>query len=210
MTVLRNALMAATALATFAAMAPAHGEQGDFLVRARAVYITPDESAETSIGGTVNIGTDTVPELDFTYFVTDKLALELILATNEHAVTAVGTALGDVPLGDITLLPPTLTLQYHPLAGETFSPYVGAGVNLTLFYDADLPAGGVITDIDYDTSVGFALQAGFDVMITDNMFFNVDAKKLFLGTNVDLNGGGVTANVDIDPWILGAGIGFKF
>lgn len=210
MTVLRTALMAATAFTAIAAATPASAEQGDFLVRARGLYITPDESAETSIGGSVDIGTDFVPELDFTYFVTDKVALELILATNEHAVTAINTAVGDVPLGDITLLPPTLTLQYHPLAGQKFSPYVGAGVNLTLFYDADLPAGSIITDIDYDTSVGFALQAGFDVMLTDKWFFNVDAKKLFLGTNVDLNGGAITADVDIDPWILGAGFGFKF
>ena len=210
MTVLRTTLMAATALTALAVSAPASAEQGDFLVRARAVYITPDESAETSIGGDIDIGTDVVPELDFTYFVTDKFALELILATNEHSVAAIGTAAGDVPLGDITLLPPTLTLQYHPLAGETFSPYIGAGINYTLFYDADLPAGGIITDIDYDASIGFALQAGFDVMLNDNWFFNVDAKRLWLNTDVDLNGGTITADVDIDPWIFGAGFGFKF
>ncbi|GEQ97600.1 hypothetical protein JCM17844_12370 [Iodidimonas gelatinilytica] len=39
---------------------------------------------------------------------------------------------------------------------------------------------------------------------------NVDMKKLFLDTKVTVNGGAVTADVDIDPWIFGVGVGYKF
>lgn len=188
----------------------AHAEAGDWLMRARVLAVAPIEGGTVSINGAPEISTAYVPEIDFTYFVTDKIGIELILATAEHEVQALGTDLGDVDLGDVMLLPPTLSLQYHPLAGEKFSPYFGVGVNLTFFYSADLPAGSTLGNIDYGTSLGVSFQAGFDVSINDDWFFNVDAKKLLLGTDVSIAGGAVTANVDINPWILGAGFGYRF
>ena len=188
----------------------AFGDAGDWIVRARAIHVSPDEGASINpIGGDASIDTATTAELDFTYFVTDKLALELILATTKHSPVAVGTAAGDVPLGSVWLLPPTLTLQYHPLAGEGISPYVGAGVNYTVFYNESLPT-ATVTDIDYSNEFSLALQAGVDFAIDENWIFNVDVKKLFLGTDVSINGGAITADVDIDPWIFGAGIGYRF
>ncbi|UTW54590.1 OmpW family protein [Kordiimonas sp. SCSIO 12610] len=185
-------------------------DAGDWLVRLRGIYVVPDEAATIDpIGGSAQIDNTFVPELDFSYFVTDKIALELILATNRHSPIAAGTAAGDVPLGSVNLLPPTLTAQYHPLAGETFSPYIGAGVNYTVFFNVDEPA-AVVDDIDYSNSFGFALQAGFDVKLDEKWVFNVDVKRLWLDTDVSINGDTIKADVDIDPWIIGAGFGFKF
>ena len=47
-------------------------------------------------------------------------------------------------------------------------------------------------------------------MIDDKWFVNVDVKKLFLQTDVSINSGAITADVDIDPWIVGVGIGRTF
>ena len=95
--------------------APAMAEQGDWLVRLRAINVVPNEEATiTPIGGDVDIDTSVVPELDITYFVQDNWALELILGVTPHDVMAVDTAAGDIDLGDVTLLPPTLTA--HPAA----------------------------------------------------------------------------------------------
>lgn len=185
-------------------------DAGDWLVRLRGIYVVPDESATvTPIGGSADINNNFVPELDISYFVTDKFALELVLATSRHRPSAIGTAAGDVPLGEVSLLPPTLTAQYHPFAGEKFSPYVGAGINYTVFFNEDEPA-NVITDIDYDNSFGFALQAGFDVKLDERWVFNVDVKRLWLDTDVSMNGDTIKADVNIDPWIFGAGFGLKF
>jgi len=185
-------------------------EAGDLLMRARAIYVVPDEDATTSIGGNVGINNDIVPELDFTYFVTDNIGVELILATTKHHVTAVDTALGaSASLGSVMLLPPTLTLQYHFNPKGDFSPYIGAGVNYTFYYDESAP-GGAITDIDYDDGFGVALQAGFDYKIDEKWSFNVDVKKIWLNTDVKVNGGAVTADVDIQPWIFGVGVGYTF
>ena len=201
-------------LAGVAAMAstptPTLAEAGDLIIRARAIYVEPDESAVlTPINGTAEIDGVVTPELDFTYFFTDNIAAELILATTRHSPSAIGTTLGDVELGKVSLLPPTLTLQYHFINSGGIKPYIGAGVNLTLFYNVDLPA-ATVTDIDYSDSFGFALQAGVDVPMNDDWFINLDVKKLFLNTDVTINSGAITGDVDINPWIFGIGFGKKF
>lgn len=198
--------LAAAALMSSTATAK---EAGDLLVRARAVAVIPDENATTSIGGNVEIDNSVVPELDFTYFVTDNIGVELILGTTKHHPKAVGTALGDVELGSVWLLPPTLTLQYHFNPKGDVSPYVGAGVNYTIFYSEKEPA-AVVTDIDYSNSFGFALQAGVDVKISEDWYLNLDVKRVWLNTDVKINGGAVTADVDVNPWLFGVGFGTTF
>ncbi len=181
-------------------------------IRLRGIVVSPDESATIeAIGGDVDISTAIVPELDITYFFTENWSAELILATTKHDVKAMGTAAGNIDLGDVWLLPPTLLGQYH-FTGGNFVPYLGAGVNLTLFYGVD--EGPVVDDVDYDTAVGFAFQGGFDFMLNDKWFINVDVKKVFLSTDATVNattalGATVGADVDINPWIFGAGVGIK-
>ncbi|MFI1773391.1 OmpW/AlkL family protein [Thalassobellus citreus] len=182
-------------------------------VRLRGLAIVPNESATIeAIGGDVQISNAYIPELDFTYFFTKNIAAELILGTSNHDVKAVSTAVGDIPLGDVWLLPPTLTLQYH-LDGEVVRPYIGAGVNYTLFYGAD--EGPVADAVDYDSSLGFDVQLGFDIFINDKWFINLDAKYLWLNTTATVNastalGATVDADVDINPFIAGIGFGMKF
>ena len=118
-------------------------------------------------------------------------------------------AAGNVDLGSVTLLPPTLTLQYHFNANGRVRPYVGAGVNFTHFFNEDLPTGGIATSIQYDDSFGLAAQAGIDFDINDVWFFNVDVKKIDINTDVTINGA-IQADVDIDPWVFGIGFGRRF
>ncbi len=108
----------------------------------------PDESSALSVGGAGladdgDIGEQYVPEFDFTYFFTDTIAAELILAVTPHDVSAVNMTVpgaltnATVDLGDVWLLPPTLTLQYHFRNARKFKPYVGAGVTATFFFNGD-------------------------------------------------------------------------
>lgn len=207
-------LTAAAALTVLGAAAPAHAEAGDWLFRLRAISVAPDESADiTPIGGDVDIDTSVVPEFDISYFFTDNIAAELILGVTPHDVTAVGTALGDVELGDVTLLPPTLTLQYHFNPEGQVRPYVGAGLNYTLFFNEDLPSGSPLASIDYDPSFGGALQAGVDYALNERWFLNVDVKKVWINTDVTIDAGGlgvVNADVDINPVIFGVGVGMRY
>jgi outer membrane protein len=194
-------------------------------VRLRGIGVMPNESAKIGIiGGDVAISNALVPELDFTYFFTENFAAELILGTAKHDVNTVGSdisAIGgptsfDVDLGSVMLLPPTLTAQYHffPLKERKFKPYVGAGINYTLFYN--IKEGDVVKDIEYDNAIGFAAQIGFDVMFDDTFFVNFDVKRLFLKTDVTVyatnlaEGLVIPAEVEINPWIVGLGFGMKF
>ncbi|QRM90879.1 outer membrane beta-barrel protein [Lacinutrix sp. WUR7] len=183
-----------------------------FQLRVRALAVVANESATIdAIGGDVKIKNDYVPELDLTYFFTKNIAAELILATTQHDVKAISTAAGDIPLGDVRLLPPTLTVQYH-FDSEMVHPYVGAGVNYTLFYDEN--SGPVADKVEYDNAFGFAFQLGFDFDITDKWFVNLDAKYLLLNTDVTVDattalGAKVGADVDINPFIAGVGIGYR-
>ena len=210
---LKAGICAATAVAAACAFGSAAAyaeEQSPWQIRARAVVVSPDEDATISvIGGDADIDTSVVPEIDITYFFTDNIAAELILATTPHDVSAVNTGIGNVDLGDVWLLPPTLLLQYHFAPGEQIRPYVGAGINYTIFYNEDAP-GGTVTSIDYDNSVGWALQAGVDYDLGDGWMLNADVKKIFLNTDVSINNGAITADVDIDPWLFGIGVGYRY
>ena len=186
-------------------------------VRVRGVgVVTPDQSAKIGIiGGDVQISDTFIPELDFTYFFTEHFAAELILGTAKHDVKAINTVAGDIDLGSAWLLPPTLTAQYHFYVSDKkiVKPYIGAGINYTLFYDVK---SGAVADVKYDNALGYAAQVGIDLNLTDTFFINIDAKRLFLKTDVTVDatnlvpGLVVPAEVTIDPWLFGIGVGMRF
>lgn len=194
-------------------------------VRARGVGVIPyEKSTVNTIGGKVDASNDFIPELDFTYFFSKNIATELILGTSKHSIKTQGSdisAVGgptnfDVDLGTVRLLPPTLTLQYHfnQANDNVFKPYLGAGVNYTIFYD--VKPGSVVKGLDYKNAFGYAFQVGFDLMVTDRFFINADVKKIFLKTDVTVDasnlatGLNIPANVELNPLVLGMGFGMKF
>ena len=186
-------------------------EAGDVILRARALAVKPQEDATITgavTGSSIDIDTSVVPELDLSYFLSKNIALELIAAVTPHDVHASGTSAGNLDLGSAWLLPPTLTAQYHFNEHKGFKPYIGAGVNYTLFFDED--AGSSINSIDYDSSFGPALQVGMDYMLNEHWMLNADLKKIWINSDVKINGGAVNADVDINPWVFGVGIGYKF
>lgn len=184
---------------------------GDIMIRLRGIGVIPADNADIDpIGGDTELSNTGMPEIDFTYFVTDNIAFELIAATTHHEVSARNTAAGDIDLGDVWLLPPTLLAQYHFFTKERFSPYVGAGINYTIFYGVDEAKNSIAQDVDYENSIGWALQIGVDYRMDENWYINADVKRLFLNSDVSINNGAVDADVDVDPWIFGMGIGYKF
>jgi outer membrane protein len=191
--------------------APVGKAAGTFMVRGRAIGVIPltSSSSISVIGGSVGATAQAAPELDLSYFFTDNIALELIAATTRHNVYANGTALGMVDVGSVWVLPPTLTLQYHFMPKERFSPYVGAGVNGTIFYGAS-PAGPTVTSLSFSNNVGAAVQIGFDYNVTGHWFANFDVKQIFLNTTASINGGAIKASTALNPTVIGAGIGYRF
>jgi outer membrane protein len=208
--VLGRLLVAAMVLGSLAVPAGAAEDDTRWLVRVRGLYVSPDEEAGIeAIGGDVATNSNLAAEADLTYFFTPNWAVELMAGTTRHNVVAEGTALGTVDLGSVWLLPPTLTLQYHLDVTERISAYLGAGGNYTLFYHDKL-SGATIQEIEYDPAFGFVMQAGVDFDLSERWVLNLDVKKILLETDVSVNHGAVEADVDIDPWLFGVGVGYRF
>lgn len=175
-----------------------------FQIRVRSIGVLPDDDSSVNIGGEADFDDAFVPEVDFTYFLTNHVAAELILATAKHEAYFNGPT----NLGEAWILPPTLTLQYHFAPDNTFSPYLGAGLNYSLFYGEDAATG--FTDLEIDGGLGYAVQAGMDYWFNEHWGVNLDVKKIWLEIDVELNAGAIQADVDLDPWIVGAGISYRF
>jgi outer membrane protein len=177
---------------------------GDVLVRLRAISIIPNVSTSNTLSA-LNVGVNNaiVPELDLTYMIRDYLGVELILGTSRHQLTS---SLGN--LGGVNVLPPTLLLQYHFNHQGRIRPYLGAGVNYTYFYNNGLNVGGQPISIT-NHSFGPALQAGVDVQVTKSLFVNADIKKIWMRTDASL-GGAALGRLDIDPVVVGLGVGIRF
>lgn len=207
----------------FLAAAPV--EASEWLVRLRAINIDPDSSSSavrtngSDIGGTgVTVADDTVPELDITYKPNPSFGIELVLGTAQHDVFATGGLASLGKIADTRILPPTLVFQYHFAPNATIRPYVGAGVNFTLFFDESATgsfedAAGGTSDVDLDESVGLAGQVGVDIGSGD-WFFNLDVKYIQLDTTATITTPGalgtVDVDVDINPWVWGIGFGRRF
>ncbi|KXJ51280.1 MAG: hypothetical protein AXW12_02900 [Thalassospira sp. Nap_22] len=208
------ALLGGMMAASFVAANPASAQTaefktkqaGDIVVRARAIAMVPDEDTyDDTIGsGEGQLSNDVVPEVDFSYFLTDNIALELIAATTQHDLDWSNPSLD---AGSVRLLPPTLTLQYHFMPESRWSPYVGAGINYTFFYDSKP---GQFGSVKYDDGFGYAFQAGFDYAISGPWSVNLDVKKIFLDTDVSIDGGANRAKAHLDPWVFGLGLGYRF
>ncbi len=193
-------------------------EAGTWMVRLRMIDMKPQESGDVltqatsaDSGWDVKLTEDYVPEIDLTYFFTDNFAVEVIAGTTKHKARVYnGTTMVDA--GDVKLLPPVVTAQWHFNPKGKVSPYVGAGINYTFFYDVN---DGSLSNVSYEDGFGWALQAGVDVATTGPWFVNFDVKKVWLDTDLKADATGVglvpvKSDVDIDPWVFGVGLGRKF
>ena len=187
-------------------------EWNPWMIRLRALgVVTRNSGSVDQIAGSGLTTTDTVvPELDISYFFTPNIAAELILATTKNSISGTGSISG-VPVGSAWLLPPSLTLQYHFTNFGQFKPYVGAGVNYTWFFNQSA-AGGTVTSSHLHNTAGAVLQVGFDYMIDSHWGLNVDVKKVFLRPEWDgvVGGTPMTGKVNLDPWLIGGGVVYKF
>ncbi len=225
--ILLGAAVAAGALMSI----PAQADESPFEIRIRAVYLDFAQKSDAFnlpiTGGTTPIPSDAItlnkkwiPDIDFEYFFTPNWSAELVLTyPQSQDVTVNVPALGtSVAVGSFKHLPPVLTAKYNFMPQSDFRPYVGVGINLTLFSDVNLQvpvvAGVEPTAIPLDlqsSSVGIAGQAGFDWKMVDHWFLNADVKYVQLSTDVKVKATGATiTKVTADPWLFGVGVGYRF
>jgi outer membrane protein len=197
---------------------PAVADAQNWILRVRGIMIDPDDSSGEigATGSTIDVDSATTIEVDITYMLSPSFGLELIAATAKHDLTAVGGALAGADLGAVTHLPPTLTAQWYIIPEGFINLYIGAGINFTTFYDYDLSgdlAALDVTDIEFDDSFGLAGNAGINFNLGKSFMINADVKYIQIDTEADIKVGSDTLDkvaVDINPWVFGLGVGFRF
>lgn len=227
---MRTTLLATSALALAIAAPSVHAHQaGDIIVRAGAITVQTHEStssvkgdrgtiAGANLGGRVSLDNDTQLGLNLAYMITDHWGVELLAATPfTHTVHIKGTGAVDGKLGSRKVLPPTLSAVYYPLDSKSaFQPYVGAGINYTLFYDEKLSSSAKQKGLDsfnVKNTWGWAAQIGADYMLTDKLMLNGQVRYIDMDTTAYVGVAGVArakVDVDIKPWVYMVGLGYKF
>ena len=222
----------ALTLATVLAAAPAAAEFG---INVGAISVIPDDSSSNlnvveqvaglPAGSTaVGVNTNTQLGLTFDYKFTPNWSVQLIAATPfSHDIKVKGSAIDGLKVGKTKHLPPTLLAQYHFMpTNQTFDPFVGIGLNYTVFFDEQvdaqlagaLDALGVTTANDVvglklKSSFGLALQAGVNVKLTDSLGLHLMLSKMDIDTTgrVQVNGSTIqTVDVNIDPYVAMLGL----
>lgn len=185
-----------------------------WMVRVRAVNMNMANQSDSipALGvtamDTIEVNDKTIPELDISYFFTPNWAAELVLTyPQKQDVTLVNNGTR-TNLGTFKHLPPILSLQYHFKPGAKFQPYAGLGVNYTKISSVKLAAGAQPLELE-GHSTGLALNLGADYHLQDNMYLNVDIKKVQLRSDVLANGN-VVSKAKLDPLLVGVGIGWRF
>jgi outer membrane protein len=187
-------LAATAAIAT--AFPVAQAAEGDTVLRLRAIQIDPD--VDSNIPG-LDLDQEVTGEIAITSFLSPHWAIDLGVSWAQHDIQLNGNKVGEAEIWPINLI-----LQFHFTREGPIRPYIGAGVNYTRF-DKITVAGGE-PDAEKN-SVGPVAQLGIDVPLGDRLLLNFDAKKFWAGTELN---GVPNGDIDIDPWVFGAGIGIKF
>lgn len=194
---------------------------GDVLLRLRAIAVVPQDSSgginPTFPSEHVGVSTSYMPEVDVTYMATDAIGFELIASTTKHDANGKTGTTGSIgKLASTWVLPPTLTAQYHFNSHGAIRPYLGAGINYTIFWNEKasdgLEAAVGRTHVKMDDSFGYALQGGIDIDITPKVFANLDVKYIDMDTTAHLHTtaiGNQDVRVHIDPLVFGLGLGIR-
>ncbi len=197
---------------------------GDWIVRGSIANVSPnDDTGNVSgplsgalAGAEVDVESQTALGVTGAFFMTGNIAVELLASSEfEHDLSIDGGALDGADLGSIKHLPPTLSVQYHFDTGTAFRPYVGAGLNYTIFTDEDVAgdaAAAGVTDLDLDNSTGGAVQAGVDYELGNGWLINAGIRYIDIDTTAEVSTATGTTDVDveIDPWVTNIGIGYRF
>lgn len=202
-------------------------QAGDMVVRGGLTNVSPDsQHASVLLNNedstmTLTAGDSTQLGLNFLYFYSKNVAIEVLAATPfDHDVTihdknAVLNVDG-AKLADIKQLPPTISALYYFESNSAFKPYIGVGINYTVFFDEafeEAPKTLGLSNLELDSSFGLAAQLGFDYLLDEQFHINASVRYIDISTEATFDVGGASigkANIDVDPMVYSLMIGYKF
>lgn len=226
MTIRTLPLLAASLLASAAALpGQAAARTGDVQVKLLGTLVAPDgkikdvkiDAIGLPAGTQTKADDNVVPTVAIEYFVTDSISLETIAGVTQHDVNGRGALAGAMLVSDAKIVPATLTLKYHFGKEGGVQPYIGVGPSYFIFIDEKPGATAVAlgaTRQKMNDTFGAALQAGVDVPVNaKGLAVTFDAKRYVLRPTARWFAG--TTEVlrtkhKLDPWVVSAGVAFRF
>jgi outer membrane protein len=194
-------MLAALTAATIASNAYAD-DTGKWTWRAGAHVVQPRSDNHA----VVNVDDASMMTFSGTYSWTPNWGIEVLAALPfTHDINLNGGG----KVADTKHLPPTASLQYHFNPNGSVRPYIGAGLNYTVFFSEDTAGALSGSKLTLDPSFGPAAQLGLDVALGSTWFINADARWFDIDTDATLDGASL-GTVEIDPYAYGISLGRRF
>jgi outer membrane protein len=101
-------------------------------------------------------------------------------------------------------------------ASSALQPYVGAGLNYTIFFDEEFTGANKLaglTNLELDNSFGLTAQLGADYKINHKWHINASVRWIDIDTEANFkvgSAGGRVSNIEIDPTVITVSLGYTF
>ena len=230
-------VLVAIGLLAFAALSANANEPGTWTMYMGVGTVEPDSKGiSTTIPdgelGDITVGfkVDSATGVPFgiTYMLDENWAIDVLAALPfNHDIMATVDLPGEsgsMKIGEFDQLPPTVSVQYHFTTEGNFDPYVGLGLNYTIFSGEKMVPSMVeegFNEIYIDNSLGVAAQVGGHWEFNENWVFGFDVRYIeidgdatLLGTAFDPLGQTLVAVdlpvIEVDPWVYSLHVGYHF
>jgi outer membrane protein len=203
----------------------AAAKAGDVRVKLLATLVAPDgkiRDVKTDLiglpaGSQAKADDNVTPTIAIEYFVADHVSLETIAGVTQHDVNGRGALAGAELVSNAKIVPATLTVKYHFGEDGGVQPYIGAGPSYFIFID-EKPGAATralgATRQKMGDKFGVAVQAGIDIPVNDRgLSLSFDAKRYILRPTAHWYAGTtevLATKHRLDPWVISAGVGFRF
>jgi outer membrane protein len=206
---------------TLSSAAFAH-QGGDFLVRGGLTAVNPDSNnASVMLDGadsglTVSVDNNTQLGLNLVYFYDNNWAVEVLAATPFTHDVKLYDGTTETKLAEVTHLPPTVSALYYFDTNSAFKPYVGLGLNYTVFFNEKFTStykDAGFSDLNLDGSFGYSVQLGADYELKDGWSINASARYIDISSDASFKVAGTvngSATVDVNPMVYSLMVGYKF
>jgi len=171
-------------------------------------HMVPKSNPGTLAGQSADLDGSGAPTLSGTWHVDENWAVELWGAADKFDTDV---NLPNGAHGKLKQQPVAVSGQYHfGHASQPIRPFVGLG-----YYESNIdqehfdPSVAGANHVGFDTPKGPMATVGADFNITDRVFARADAR--YLKGDAEANIGGVPAGeLQMDPWVVGVGVGARF
>lgn len=207
------------ALVVLAAAGTAFAQGYDWQIGVRGLFVSGGGASEVvgDTGTLLDLDNGGGLEVNAWLMFSERFGAELSLGGVSQQLRAVGepTCCGGIDAGRVLLVPVTVLAQYHQPVYGNWDPYVGIGVAWAppIFSMSQELEGAGVVQLDLDGNPGIAVQVGANYNLDNRWYANLDLRYLgvTLDARVRLAEGDVEpVTLDIKPWVLGIGFGYRF